>query len=134
MKAITNSAVFESLSTDTPQYLASLLVLLFSFFHKPARSLRQAIINIHLASNLKSLELRRLRFDLIQYYKIPNNLTPHLNTLLIINRFLPLVNQHYFLTSPSKVLITFYHYSSTDQWTAGIHFLKHSKGLILLVE
>jgi len=56
-----------------------------------------------------------------------------LNTLLIINRLLSLVNHHHFLSSPSTVLITFYHHSLTDQWAAGIHFLKHSKKLIILV-
>jgi len=56
-----------------------------------------------------------------------------LNTLLIINRLLPLVNYHYFLSNPSTVL-TFYHHFSTDQWTARIiHLLKHSKKLILLL-
>jgi len=56
-----------------------------------------------------------------------------LNTLLIINRLLSLVNHHHFLSSLSTVLITFYDHSSTDQWTAGIHFLKHSNKIILLL-
>jgi len=48
-------------------------------------------------------------------------------TLLIFNRRLPLV------INPINYnrLITCYHHSSTDQWNAGIRFLKHSKKLIL---
>ena len=54
-----------------------------------------------------------------------------LSILLIINRLLPLVNHHnHFLSSPSIiVLISIYPQSSTDQWTAGIHFHKHLKKL-----
>jgi len=79
---------------------------------------------------LSILDLESLEsFDLIQYYKILNSLTP-----LNYTKYFTYHQPSSYSRKPSTFLIKPInnHHSSTDQWTAAIHFLKHSKKLILL--
>ena len=72
---------------------------------------------------LEPLELRRLRFDLIQYYKTMNNLTSinqaeyfmhHQSQYSSRKRLSSLIKP---VNSPNYLLNSFF----IDQWTAGIH-------------
>jgi len=87
--------------------------------------------------DLESLELRCLRYYLIQYYKILNNLTPLLNYAKYFNYPQPSSSSRkpsLFLVKPincpNYLSSSFFNRSV---WTTGIHFFKHSKKLILLV-
>ena len=57
--------------------------------------------------NLEPLELRRLRYDLIQYYKILNNLTP-LNPAVYFKLHYPLTSAR----DPSPIIVKPIHYSN----------------------
>jgi hypothetical protein len=85
---------------------------------------------------LEPLELRRLRFDLIQYYKIFNNLTP-LNHADYFRYHQPSIssrNPSPFLIKPlnsPNYLLTSFFYRSLDCWNSLPPQLRHVNSLFI---
>jgi hypothetical protein len=73
--------------------------------------------------DLELLELRRLRFDLIYYYKVMNHLTPFNpnNVLIVYSPDARSRSSHPYLQKPAKAtnrLLSMFFFRSVDAWNA----------------
>lgn len=103
-------------------YLIDLLEKVQRHFSRSIPSLSHLTYSDRLSAlHLESLEIRRLRFDLIYYYKIFNNLTPHIPDDHFIRYYPPVSSRSAssYLIRPRKCcdkLLSYLSFRSIDAW------------------